>query len=749
MKILRYSVMACIFLFLIIFMLSCLPGGAKVLGSYLEITVTGTYYNELLGQITTETEELKAVVNLYPISELSGKGDRVVGGGYFPPSGNSGILYSSATGFDASAPVMTGSGTAHVNGFIAKGPFSEGSQISVALIDENYNRIEIPSKFITDLQSVSDNESEFSIYLPSTDDVEIKINLNALTFIQALRMEALIKEQKKSFYNAYVQSKEEILGLVNLQDSTEEIGDFETMDIRNETDSNGVLLIANSLLAGTNTVGKNTDSILKKVMNQIHDYGIIVDENIGDFLIDRFMNLDIEQIRQNLIDFFGSEYQVPNPEDFLDFDGDGIVNRYDIILTEPVGRIIYDPMPSNINFTWTKPNIPSGTTNVTYILEFCDDPYFPEPFTNRIENIPHPVSGTEVTYDGIDPNQFSLNQQYYWRVKTVIYGVEKRSSASTSFYTTNNLSIAPTGSLKLFTPQYTISRKIIIDTTNIQGANFMRFSLNDQLYDEPYGIEQPFELFRHILLPETTTETSYTIYAEFKNLIGQTITKNINVTLDPNATPTGTFTINNGDPITLSPNVVLNLSGINYAFKMRFADNSYTLEKAEWITFSKKHPYTLPVSSSARKVYGQFINSNGVSTEILSSNEIVYIQPTIMTLYVQDGFKVTVTQSHAEYNGGEPIYERTFLPYNSPYQIYTTGGISIGGNEIDGVTITLTAENIDNNYSFLGFYDGEDSTTSNPYDETIPSNTTVSINVGEDTPIDTDFDVYALTNSAG
>jgi hypothetical protein len=745
MKLFKLIVIGFIMMLLLV---SCAPEKAQVIGSFLEITVTGTYFNELTGEITAGTEELKAVINLYPIDEIVTKSGRVAGGGYFPPGPSSGILYSSSTGFDATAPIMTGSGTAHVNGFIAKGPFSEGSEIKVTLIDENYNRIEIPTDFITALQGASDTESEFSINLPASEDVDIKININALTFIQTARMDELIKNQGKTFYEAYIQSKQEILNIVNVQDSISEIGDFETMDIRQDNDTNSILLLANSLLAGTEPVTKNGTSLLKNVYQLIKNHGAIINENIADLLVDKFDNLDIANIRANLGDYFGGGAEIPNPQDFLDDDGDGIINRYDITLLNPVGQVIIDPLNTpDATFRWTKMNIPD-MGNIEYKLEISNTPLFLPDVTETF-TIDNPTAGTEVTFDQYgDPAILNTYRSYYWRVKGIVNGIEKRWLASSSFYIVDTFgSSEPFGDLNLLTPDYSTSRQVIIDNSSIHKASEMRFSINNELYEHPqYGQWSPFELIRRIILPEAGT---YTIYAQFKNSTGtMSYTPTVEVNINPTAQPTGSFLINNGAENTVSRSVYLNMAdyqdydtgttyyGIKYAFKMRFGNSQAEVNNAPWIPFRKNLVWNLDVNEDTvigpeeKTVFGQFINSNGT---ISIEKNINYIKPIYMNLYVGQGVKVSVTQylDPDPNSGGDalPDFERTFFPrvnMQTPYRIRTKTGASID----------LYAEVIDPSYEFIGFFDAE--TGGTPYPgENLNANFTV-----EGT---NDFYVYALT----
>ncbi len=607
----------------------------------MEITVTGTYYNEITGDTTTGEEELRAVINLYEIE----RGGRVVGGGYFPNGG--GILFNSSSGFDASAPTVSGSGTAHVNGFIAKGPFTEGSQVSITLIDEDMNRIEIDSEFISDLQGETDNLSEFSIELPATEDVDININLNSMTFLQTERMYWLIENENMSFYEAYIKSKEEILSMFNIETNVDEFPDFEQMDIREEGDGNAILFIANSMLTEVDGTDKQDETLLQKVLQQIKENGAVLNENIGDFIAQRFSNLDFNAIRQLLINYFQSQGQnvnIPNPDIFLDDDNDLIINGLDISIIRPRGEIIIDPYnPPQGAFEWTKVLLPPQIDKtISYAFEISENPYFIPHLTFSTEIPQSPPGNPTVVIDNIDLSNFTMGHVYYWRVAVKIDGERKRWSAATSFIPVSTNS-QPTGEIKTLNGEYLPTRQVVIDNTQVLGANKMSFAVNGT----PVVVDEDFELFRRIILPEWSG--TYTISAQFNSPYGTHTPPDIVVDLNHDVDPSGSFNINGGATNTLINQVILDLTGdltddpndgIKYAYMMKFSNVSIDdLDNQPWMPFRSIHFMELAGNDGQNTIYARFANAR---TTYDTQTSINIVPTQTLNLYIEEGLRIDV-----------------------------------------------------------------------------------------------------------
>ncbi len=688
-KLIKYGVIVLLFLLL----LSCLPFRNNIVGAFLEVTVSGKYYNELTGELTDSSEELIAIVNLY---ELNKPATKIQAGGHFTDSG--GIIQSSNSGFDVNSPTVSGTGTAHVNGFIAKGPFEEGSIVSIALINEDMSRVEIDPEFIDQLETETNDVSEFSLDLPATKTVDIKININSLTFLQTERMYELIDKEGLSFYEAYLQSKNEILTIMNITNGSADVVDFEKMDIREDNESNQVLLLANSILAGTEPVSKQGGSLLQEVLQQIKEHGAIIDENIGDKFEEKMANLDINQIIQNLKDFFGSSVNIPNPQQFMDDDNDCIVNRFDIELHNPVGQILVgDPAnPPDNSFTWTRIDPPDDPTHfLKYRLQLSANPYFNPQYTATVD-IPDMGSGSTITFDQIDVSSFTMDEVYFWRISPVIViyegvddytEVEKGWSASSSFIPKSYLDASiPIGTISALNGVNLPTRQIIIDNTQIIGASTMSFNVVG--HPELSITNEDFELYRRILLPEGSGSgaDSYTIQATFSNSTGNSATQSINVNIDTTQNPNGSFIINEDASETINTEVLLDLSNISYAYKMRFSNDGTNY--SNWVPFRTKISWELDDISGNRTVYAQFANSGYYpDTNDYITDTIIMVDTNIINLTVSNEFRVIVghdidtSNNTTGYNFDNSDVYKLYLPtsiYNdTPHEIRFKGGTTV------------------------------------------------------------------------
>ncbi len=673
-KIIRLFLIA-IFIVAMIIPLSCNKDEPQIVGSYLEITIRGQYYNENTGETTTEEEELKAIINLYPIED-----GRVNTGGTFSSPGSGGILYSSNLGFDNTE---FSDGTAHVNGFISKGPMEEGATVELALIDENMNRVEIDPEFVSDIQSATDQLSEFSIDLPATDDVDIEINVNALTTLQVERMYDLIDEGM-SFYDAHLQSKEEVLALIDLQSDADLIEDFEKLDIREDSESNGALLMASAMLceSSTQTKDKQSGTLLQQIIDEmIENDGEILDEGLSDTMKDVWLNTDATQLMSMLQAYLENQghtgFNIPNPEQFMDHDGDGIINMFDFGLIEPIGQITDPPYGG---FQWQDFSVPGHPElNVEYILQISSNPYF------------HPMKSLPPII-GIQNNSFSIDNpsgviqpgtNYYWRVAPIINGQPRRWVASSSFIFRNPINaIEPSGDISALTGDTTPTRQFIIDNALIEGASQMRFSLGDNIFDpetSPHEIWRPFQLYQGWLLPPGNG--THTIYAEFSNTIG-TYQTSFDVTLDTASEPTGTFTVNGTLSKTVYPRVIIDASNIENAFKMRFSTNgTFDTFDERWRLYQKYIVFDIPLdefnSDDTITITGQFANSatsEPVQKEVVVSNNPYYT----VRLNIEDAVGILI-KVVIDWNNDSTIDQagditHTYSSMNAPHYIRVEQG---------------------------------------------------------------------------
>jgi hypothetical protein len=207
-------------LFLMSFGLCTLVPDVKTDGLYLIVSANGNYFNEVTGNTSTSPTNLEAIINLYPISKSSPSGHFGQG---------EGIVTGAASGNLTEG--MTFGGSAHVNGLIAKGPFSENSPVVITLADANLNPIEIDPVIIDFFEGTVNNVAEFNFDLPATNDVDIFVNVNILSTMQSKRIKTLVTTTKLPYAEAYNQSKQEILDIFNVGNEIENILDFDELKI--------------------------------------------------------------------------------------------------------------------------------------------------------------------------------------------------------------------------------------------------------------------------------------------------------------------------------------------------------------------------------------------------------------------------------------------------------------------------------------------------------------------------------------
>lgn len=699
----------------------------EIVGSYLEITVRGQYYDENTGETTSDEEELKAIINLYPVEDDSG---RVNTGGHFSSPNTGGIMYSSNIGF---SNTEFSDGTAHVNGFISKGPMSEGSTVELALIDENMNRIEIDPEFVSDIQSETDQLSEFSIELPATDDADIEINVNALTTLQVERMYDLIDEGL-SFYDAHLQSKEEVLALVDLDSDSSMIEDFETLDIREDGESNGALLLASAMLSESadSTRDKQSASLLQQVIEEMaNNEGAILNEQLSDKMRNIWVNADPQQMMSMLQTYLENNghtnVNIPNPEQFMDHDGDGIINMFDFALIEPVGQI--QSFPTN-GFNWQEFTVPNHPDiNVSYMIQISTDPYF-----NPMKSFP-PIVIENGSSFMVDNPMATIKPAttYYWRVAPITNGHIRRWVASSSFrFGPEEM---PTGTLSALSGETTPTRQFIIDTSQIEGANQMRFSLGDDVFDPlnfPHESWRPFQLYQGWLLPEENS--TYTIYAEFKNSSDDVYSTSFDVTLDTANPPGGGWGMNGGMNKTLYRKIIINTSNITNAFKMRFTSNgTYDTFEERWRLYQKYFVFEIPeedfVAGNTITIDAEFANSAGTVSKPI---QLDLVNSYTLTVNMSEGLGVNVGIDWDDDQNGVPDVNHTFFAMRAPYEIEVEQG--------DVVTLSIE-ESIMGNISFDSWLNVDPNNASITYD--VPT----SSGVGTWTiTMDGDKSIFASSN---
>lgn len=164
------------------------------------------------------------------------------------------------------------------------------------------------------------------------------INVNILTTVTCARIKKLI-EGGMSFSDAVLQAKLEMLSEFNIPNLTDEqdLVSFDKLDITNAGDGNAVLLAVSCILqqVATNrassysTVTSELSEFLPRMAIDFGDDGQIDDEDLKDDIKSAGMTVNIQQVRSNLENRYsdlGENINAPTFEDYIDSDGDAIIN---------------------------------------------------------------------------------------------------------------------------------------------------------------------------------------------------------------------------------------------------------------------------------------------------------------------------------------------------------------------------------------------------------------------------------------
>lgn len=256
--------------------------------------------------------------------------------------------------------------TYNINGSAQKGPFIKGTTITVQELDKdlsptgkNFYSTEIIDDFgsftlqsklaspyieITALgyyfDEITGLLSSAPLTLRAITDLSnaSNVNLNILTTLEKNRLVTLINNGK-SFTEAKTQVEGEVLSIFNIDDN---FSYFEEMDISKQGDNNAILLAISAIVdniavmkgAATNTIVAELSEFIATVGLDIEPDGILGDANYKSAIIDSSKDLNLIQIRENLLQRYaalGASITLPPFENYIDSDGDGLLNKDDAI----------------------------------------------------------------------------------------------------------------------------------------------------------------------------------------------------------------------------------------------------------------------------------------------------------------------------------------------------------------------------------------------------------------------------------
>jgi hypothetical protein len=232
----------------------------------------------------------------------------------------------------------------HFNGYVQKGPFINGSSISIYELEENlsqtgkvYNTqiIDNSGSFtLNDITLISNyaniradgfyfNEilgeqstSQITLYVLSDVSDKNILNVNILTYLEQARVKYLVSNGS-SFNDAKNQAELEILSIFSIEN--EVTNTFENLDIAVHGDDNAILLAISLILQGFHTEGELTEFI-SNISNDIRADGILNNTTLGSELINHTVYLDTITIRNNLENRYsdlGIQFEIPHFEKYI------------------------------------------------------------------------------------------------------------------------------------------------------------------------------------------------------------------------------------------------------------------------------------------------------------------------------------------------------------------------------------------------------------------------------------------------
>lgn len=230
-----------------------------------------------------------------------------------------------------------------LSGYIQKGPFISGSQITIqelgpqlqpsgdsyqvvtksdfgdytfsGRVNSEYVEVIADGFYFNEVRGELSSAQLQLRALVATDDAE-NVNVNILTTLASERIRHLVSTENMSFTAAKLQAEEDILAAFRITGSDLEA--FENMDISEASNSNGALLAISTMLQGQLTVAEFTEFI-SKVSLDLED-GALDSEILKQQIEDQATQLRIGEIKQNLQDRYtnlGHNITIPDFEQYV------------------------------------------------------------------------------------------------------------------------------------------------------------------------------------------------------------------------------------------------------------------------------------------------------------------------------------------------------------------------------------------------------------------------------------------------
>ncbi|CAM1342288.1 fibronectin type III domain-containing protein [Tenacibaculum amylolyticum] len=376
---------------------------------------------------------------------------------------------------------------------IQKGPFLQGSTISIQELNDDLsltgktystetiddfgsfnfnaeiesNKIDISATgfYFNEVSGeLSDAPLTLRTYVEFSD--EKVININILSTLGRKRIKYLILNEEKTFSDAKIQAEKEILTAFNVTESIQEnINiDFNEMDISKSGENNAILLAISAIVQGNNSVAE-LGEFISKIADDLETDGIINNNQLTEEITNNSMSLDLTIVRQNLINRFEElnvTYTIPEFEQFVDSDGDGILNTHDTSLIYPKNEV----NNTKPEFSWSASNV----TGTKYHFQLASNNDFTTILIDE-ENL------TETTL--LSTIILENNKEYFWRVNALDENGNETAWNTTQFSVLLNkiVLVSPNTTINNSQPEFSWEASNLSEVTyTIQLASDSNFS---------------------------------------------------------------------------------------------------------------------------------------------------------------------------------------------------------------------------------------------------------------------------------
>ena len=235
-----------------------------------------------------------------------------------------------------------------LGGQAQKGPFNNGTAINIAeltntlsptgrnfssAITDNTGRfavanVQLESPYVElrangyYFNEVSNQISSGQLTLFALSNLTGKnsLNVNILTHLEKNRMVTLMSgDNPKTFAQAKLQAQEEVLAIFDY--SRANVPESELLDISQDGAANAKLLAMSAIIQGDLTVGQMSQ-LLANMSTDIASDGTLDDNNLRNTLIENSKNLDMTEVRSNLVAHYtslGISATIPDFETEINF----------------------------------------------------------------------------------------------------------------------------------------------------------------------------------------------------------------------------------------------------------------------------------------------------------------------------------------------------------------------------------------------------------------------------------------------